>query len=403
MNEEFSFKDILTIINGDITASIILRFTNVIPTVNEDGSFTVKPNKWTLHSKIILNPKDTINLNERIETTIGRAIINKLLKIDPFGDYFKYDNNPIFINEFIDEATSHLLKGTITTEQMIKLFNNTVWLTRFSDMVLPSLSKNILVTPKSTVELKKKLTEENKKMIENGDVAYVDKVEKPVLNDIIKNIKNDPSFMLYEVGKPSIGNNLKQSIGTFSPIYNSAKGKFDIPDGNLMTGHNPSLYDGIANMNIAGTYARNIATQQGGSSTKTIYNSMSNIKAGPVDSDCGTKKYKEVYLTKNNVFLYIWNYMVEGNRLILLTPDNNEQYLNKICYFRSALYCMYENRFEICNKCAGEIPYKTGLLSIGLLCSRLPFQMTKASLKQFHDSTVNLTNINPFEYMKIEK
>ncbi|MCK9179114.1 MAG: hypothetical protein M0P93_08935, partial [Candidatus Cloacimonetes bacterium] len=93
----------------------------------------------------------------------------------------------------------------------------------------------------------------------------------------------------------------------------------------------------------------------------------------------------------------------EGNRLILLTPDNNEQYLNKICYFRSALYCMYENRFEICNKCAGEVPYKTGLLSIGLLCSRLPFQMTKASLKKFHDSTVNLTSINPFEYMKIDK
>jgi len=402
-NKELGFADVLSIIQGDISASDILKFTNVVPIKNEDGSFKVKPNKWTLNSKIILNPGDVVNVKTRIETTIGRAIANKLLKIDPFGDFFPFDNNPIVINDNSNKIIVNLLKNDITTDQMIIYFNNIIWLTRFADMILPSLSRTVLVTPKSTVKLREQLTEQYKDLIEKGDTSYVDKVEKPVLDDIVNQLKNDPSFMLYRTGKPSISNNLKQSIGTFSPIYNISKGKYDIPNGNLLTGHDPQMYDSIANMNISGIYARNIDTRDGGSIVKTIYNSMNMMKAGPKGTDCGTKKYKTVTLTEENKTLYIWNYIMEpGGRLILVTPDNINSYIGKTCSFRSALYCNYD-RFEICNICCGEIPYKTNLLAIGLLSSRLPFQILKSSLKKFHNSTVQLTGFNPFNYMKMSK
>lgn len=402
-NNDLAFADILKIINGDITAKDMLLFRRVYPVAKGDGTFDMKENKWNIRSKIILKAGDVINLNETIETTIGRVIANKLLKIDPFGSFFKYDNKPLFINNFINEATTSLIRGEITTIQMIKLFNNATWLVRFADMLLPSMSQRILVTPKASLELKKKLIEENKQLIESGDPAYVTKVEIPVLEDITKNLKDDPSFSLYYTGKPSVGNNLKQTIGTFSPIYNAVKGKYDIPTGNLLEGHDPKVYDSIANMNISGTYARNIDTQNGGSIVKTIYNSMSTMKAGPENSDCGTTKFKIVKLTKDNKNLYIWNYLDDNGRLVLLTTDNIDKYIDKICKFRSALYCQYEKRFEICNKCCGEIPYKTNLRTIGLLSSKVPFMIMKASLKKFHDSTITLTDINPFEYMKISK
>lgn len=401
-NKELSFQDIMSIINGNISSNDILKFTNVVPTINDDGTFTVKPNKWTVRSKIILFPGDVLNLKTKIETTIGRAIVNKVLKIDPFGSFFEYDNNPIKINEFTNKVTVFLLKGDVTTDQMIKFFNNAVWLTRFSDMVIPSLSKTVLVTPKQSVELKDKLQKENGELIKNGDVSYITKVENPVLANVIENIKNDPSYSLFYTGKPSVGNNLKQSISTFSPIYNVTKGKFDIPEGNLLTGHDIKKYDSMANSNISGTYARNIQTQEGGSIVKTVYNAMNNLQTAEAGSDCKTTLYKQVRITKENKTLYLYNYMVEEGGLILLTPDNIDRYMNKVCYFRSALYCKWHKKFEICNKCCGELPYKINISTIGLLTSRLPFQMVKSSLKQFHNSTIQLTNYNIFDYMKIE-
>lgn len=404
-NNDMSFTDVLDIIKKDeITASDILKFVNVKHMVNPDGSFTVKPNKWTLHSKIILNRGDVVNLKSTIETTIGRAIINNIIKISPFGAFFDYENERIFINNFINIASGHLLRGTLTTEQVSKLINNAVWLTRFSDMVIPSVSRKVLVTPESAKTLRVKLEKENEEVIKNGDITYVTKVEAPVLAEILDNIKDDPSYMLFHTGKPSVKNHLKQLVGTFSPIFNPVTGKYDIQTGNLTTGHSSELYNSLANMNITGTYARNIDTQNGGSIVKTIYNSMYNMKAAPAGSDCRAVRYKTVKLSKSNINIYMWSYIAEANDvLVLLTPDNKSKYIDTVQKFRSALYCRYEKRFEICNKCAGEIPYRTGLLSIGLLSAKLGFSTVNSSLKQFHDSTVTLTNFDIFDYMKIAK
>ena len=401
-----SISELLGILNRvtGITADDILSFTNVKPVINKNGGFTVQNSVWTLRSKIILNKGDVANLNERIETTIGRAVVNRLMKIDPFGTHYKYDNKPIKINDFFNEVTTDLLNSFVTTEQMIKLFNNTVWLTRFADMVLPSLSQNILVTPKHTVALKSKLVKENADIIANGDISYVNKVEQPVLNDIVDQLKDDPSFMLYQLTKPSIGNNLKQMIGTFSPIFNPTTGKYDFPEGNLMTGLDTTNYNMLANMNIGGAYSRAVETQNGGAIVKTLYNCMNTISAAPVGTDCGTTMYKIVTLTNELRKSYLWTYVFINGGLVLLTPNNISEFIGKVCYFRSPLFCKYEvNRNQICNKCIGELPYRLGLLSIGNLTSRVGGTFVQLSLKSFHDSTISLTALNPFDAMVIDK
>ena len=388
----------------DITADDILSFTNVKATIKEGGGFSVVDSAWNLHSKIILNKGDVANLTEeRIETTIGRAIANRLLKIDPFGTFYKYENHPLHINKFIDNATVDLMNGGITSQQMAKLFNNAVWLTRFASMILPSLSQKILVTPKASVALREKLIKENAAAIAAGDISYVHNVEKPVLNSIVNELKDDPSFMMYRLKKPSVGNHLKQTIGTFSPVLNPTTGKYEFPQGNLMTGLSSENYNILANMNIAGTYSRAVQTQDGGAIVKSLYNSMNTINAAPADTDCKTTLYKRVHLIDDLKKAYMWNYMVvEGGGLILLTPDNFSRFVNKICYFRSPLFCKYENRFEICNKCCGEIPYRTKLMSIGSLTSRVGANFVQLSLKSFHDSTIELVNLDPFGYMRIK-
>ena len=396
-------EEILALLNKDegINADDILRFTNVKPaTINKDGSFTVEKNKITLSTGIILKAGDVKNLDVEVETTIGRAIVNRILKIDPFGNRYKFDNKPFNINKFIDEVTVSLMSGDVTPVQMAKLIDNAIWLTRFADMVLPSLSERIIVTPKHTKALRESLVKENQEMIDNGDVAFVGKLDL-VTKDMINELKDDPSFMLYSLGKPSAGNNLKQMIGSFSPIYDVTTGKYCYPKGNLMEGLCPEDYNLWANMNISGTYDRAVDTQDGGSIVKSLYGSMHAINAGPDGSDCGSTMYKTIFLNDSNIKMYMWNYLVEGSRLILLTPDNAKMYLGKKVSFRSALFCKYDSKFEICNKCCGEVPYRTNLRSIGSLTARVGFNFVKLSLKSFHDNTISLNDINPFEFMKI--
>jgi len=399
-----SLSEIIEILNKDkITSSDILTFRRVVPENIEGGGFKVKENKFHFYSRIILKPGDVSNLDTEVETTIGRAIANRLLKIDPFGTFFKYDNKPMDINSFINTATTHLIKDELKASQIIKLINNTIWLVRFADMILPSLSKNVLVPPPGAVKLKKELLVKYKDLVDTGNVDFVDKVEKPLMEQIVREIQDDPSFVLYKSGKPSIGNNLKQSIGVFSPIFNPITGKYDIQTGSLMEGHNTEVYDSLANSNISGTYGRAVNTQEGGAMVKSIYNAMHTIQAAEKGTDCKSTKYKKLRLTKFNYKLYLWNYFYDKGVIKLLNPSNYQEYIGRILEFRSALYCMYDDKFKICNICSGEIPYKTNFNTIGLLSSKVGFNFVQSSLKSFHDSTVNLTEFDVFEYMKIEE
>ena len=399
-------EELLALLNKpeEINSDDILAFKNVNYEKRPDGSFKVIKNPVTFRTEIVLKKGDVANLTEdMITTTVGRALANRILKIDPFGTYFPYDNSPTKINDFVNSATIHLMNNKITTDQMIKLFNNAIWLTRFADMILPSLSRNILTTPKSSVSLRNKLTKENQQFIDAGNAAQYEKnVKEPVLADIVNNLKDDPSFELYLMGKPSVGNHLKQTIGTFSPLPDPATGKFVIPTGCYQEGLHPEDYDVWANMNVTGTFGRAVATQNGGSVVKSLYGSMNNIIAGPAGSDCGTKKYKSVKLSKDSKLFYMWNYIVEsGGRLVLLTPDNFDSYVGKNVDFRSPLYCMHENANIICNKCAGELPYKTGLLTIGSLTAKVGFNFVQLSMKGFHDTSIKLADLNIFDYMTV--
>lgn len=401
---DLSFKDVVEIFNKEeVTADDFLIFCKNKSVDDPKGGFKVIKSKWHIHSPITLMPKDVINLDSKVETTIGRALANRILKIDIFGDKFPYVNSPLNINEFIDEVTKEALIGTVTTAQVIQLLNSAIWLMRFLDMTIPSLSKVALQMPDSAKRLRDDLTEKYKAYIETGDIRYVKDVEGPVLQEVINVLSKDPSWMLYHVGKPDQGNHLKQTVGTFSPIFNPGTGKYDIPSGNLQSGHNPNLYDAMANMNIVGSYKRAVQTQDGGTIVKKLYGCMNPIKAGPDGSDCKTTLYKDVFLSKDNLKYYLWNYFVDGTKLILLTPKIAKDFMNKKMQFRSALYCKYHSPFEICNKCAGEIPYKTNLRSIGSTTARIGFNFVQLSMKAFHNSTIQLTDTDPFKYMKLSK
>ncbi len=84
---------------------------------------------------------------------------------------------------------------------------------------------------------------------------------------------------------------------------------------------------------------------------------------------------------------------MEGNELLLLTPDNIKKYLNKTVMMRSPMSCLQHE--GICNKCAGELFAKQEISNVGLYATQLSFSALNFALKAKHDTTIKLYMQNP--------
>ena len=96
------------------------------------------------------------------------------------------------------------------------------------------------------------------------------------------------------------------------------------------------------------------------------------------DSDCGSTGYIEVTLDKTNKGFFEYRYMIEGNKLILLTPDNMKDYLGKTIKLRSPMFCKGD---KYCNKCFGELYYMLNIKNVGILANRIGTKLLNLSLK----------------------
>lgn len=94
-----------------------------------------------------------------------------------------------------------------------------------------------------------------------------------------------------------------------------------------------------------------------------------------------------------NKFLY--RYIIEGNKLTLLTDENITKYIGKEVKMRSPMYCIGVGRQKCtCNKCAGDFYYKIGKRKIGLLCSRPAETCKRLSMKKFHSNLIKSFHID---------
>jgi hypothetical protein len=363
----------------------------------------VENNPTNIYSEILLQPGDLANAKVKTQTNIGTILFNKVVLVDNFGDKFDFygDEKAIKLGNFISLYNQKLTLGQITTEELGKIYNSIVWLNRFMEMVMPGMSKNVLVPSKRVKALKQELYQKYAKEIAAGDEkVFVKEIQNVIMNEIDKDLENDPAKTLYDLKKPSKGNNLREMIGVFAPIKDISTDKFLIHTSCLEEGIKKDFYDYMINSNVTGTYGRAVATQNGGAIVKSIYDSMNNLMAADKDTDCGSKMYKKVTLTKDNKSYYQWcHFLNENGEIQLMKPDIIDRYLGKELQFRSPIFCNWEDRNKICNKCIGEIPYLTKLMAIGNLCGNIGFNFVQASLKGFHDSSVKLFEFKLEDWM----
>lgn len=347
------------------------------------------------------NGKQVSNVN-KFTTTIGIWIYNIKL-IRDFGFASVVDG---YVNETINKGKFEdyqqllafaLLENKIGIEEYKDFLNTADWMMSFETILSPNHTEKVLTCTKQIGAKKKELQKKYKEQLDKGDIAAAEKMEKELLDYAAELLQDDPGLDPLSSGAGgSWGNNFKNMYvmkgAVANPDPNAVK-KFNITTSNFMDGISAEEYSTIGNTLAKGAYSRAKKTETGGYWENLVSDASGNLTIGAPDSDCGTKMYGEVYIDPKDYTSYMYNFIIKPNgQLEELTSDNIKNYIGKTVKMRLAVYCKSEEGF--CHHCAGNFFYRRGSNKPGLALSLIPNRLKLSALKQFHDTTVQVAELD---------
>ena len=274
---------------------------------------------------------------------------------------------------------------------MFKYTNTRDWLgLQLHGVITTSFTLNSIKVPPEVKKLKKELITKYKKELDEGDPVVSEMIEKALVKKATEVLKDDIGMDLYVSGaRGSIGNNYKNNNLYRGAIYNNLTDRFDIVTNSLMDGLDKKDIAAHSNTIITGAYPKAVGTQVSGALAKTLLAAMQSEVLGEKDSDCGSKGYITIKIPEKKFSDFLYRYIIEGNKLVMLDDDNIKNYIGKEVKLRSPMFCIGVGKDKcLCNKCAGDFYYKIGKKNIGLLCSR-PAETTKRlGMKKFHSNLI---------------
>lgn len=355
--------------------------------------------------KFINKKGKEVSNSVKFTTTIGIWIFNIFFLRD-FGFSFLFDgyinkniNKDLFedINQTLVYA---LAEDKIDSDRYIKFLNYTQFFMPYETILSPNHTEKIITCTKQIDKKKKELLKVYGEDIKKGNVVVAEKMEKELLDYAKELLGDDPGLDVYMSGAGgSFGNNFKNMYvmkGAMRDPDPNAKQEYNIATSNFFDGISADEYSMIANTLANGPYSRAKKTQVGGHWEKLFGSAFQHIRLDEPGSDCGTDKGIEVILTKKNLPMYIYNYIIKSNgELEELTSDNAEKYLGKKVKMRFSIFC--KSKTGYCNKCIGNFFYRRGGENIGLATIQIPSTLKVRMLKQFHDSTIKTSEIDPMK------
>lgn len=384
---------ILSLEEKDLTISLIIELLGKFNNKRRFEPFDyikIPPNSY--------GPSNKRNKNE-FTTTIGLWIFNRLCIENELFSLFGYINEPIHGKKFESLRTDigyAVLEDDIPVDTLKHFLLKSQLLMRLTTVLAAHYDDKILMLSDTIKPLKKKLIAQYKDRLDAGDEVAAEEIEKQLIEKTKEILGDDDAMEIFDSGaRGNIPNNLKNLCLLKGAVYNSVSGKYDIATSCYMDGISKEDYHIFANSIAPGSTARSLKTQNGGYMEKLLFSGFQHIKMDKPDSDCGTKRYVEVYLTKDNISDWMYSYILDKGNLVELNSKTKSKYINKYVKIRFAAFCESKNNM-ICEHCAGTLFRKLGMENIGMLMPKLGSTVKQKCLKLFHNSTVQTIDAGNF-------
>lgn len=389
-------KELLSLQPSDITLKWLQNtFSN---TYNSETK-KIKPSQYETYDEFYLEPKEYYN-SEGIKTTVGLFTINKFV-LEPTGylDIWGYWNRTLDksgYGEMEDRIAQDVLEDTTGTRlsKAYEMLDRLTWisLTFHTEICASKTLKTIKPLPKVQAA-KRKLLKENRKALDEKNVEVAIAIQSELVKIAQEELKDDPGYQLYESSaRGSFDNSYRQALLIKGPIWNANTEEWDIVENSLYEGFGKKDIPSMANAIIDGVYPKSIGTGECGYLTKKLSAMFQGVTLAPKGSDCKSKFTESVTLTKSNIGLYYYNYMVVGSKYVRLDPSMKSKYIGQTVKFRLPNCCT--NGAKVCNICAGDRFYMMGIENIGLTTGRVSNSLLRARMKQAHDATVRMYTIS---------
>ena len=347
------------------------------------------------------NTKRGFNKNE-FTTEVGKLLFNKLY----------IERNPTIFEAFgwIDDTVTKkvfgslyqkigylMIEGKIDQEDMRRFAMTTQLTMPMVQFLSPGFTDKMLLSSKEITKKKNELLKKYKAELDAGNIKVADEIQKELLAFADEYLKDDPSMDIFRSGAGgSFTNNYKNMFIMRGTVRDTDPNVgYQFITSNYIDGVSVDEYAAFANTLAEGPYFRSKKTEVGGYWEKLFLYGLQHLQLGEPGSDCGTDKYIEVDITKDNIDAYMYNYIIEGSKLVELTSENRDKYIGKRVKMRFASMCKMKNGF--CNKCAGNLWYRLGVKSVGVITPQIPSKLKNIYMKGFHDAQVSLTDINVME------
>lgn len=395
------YQELLSLKESDITSSYIYDLFG-----EYDGVTKCNPYDLLDVPAGHYGPEGKKNKN-KFTTTVGIWLFNKWFIEQDLFDLFGYVNKTIDSGQLdgMNQILSYaLMEDRITVQVLKRYLMKTQLVMQFVTVLAPNYSEELLTVSVKIDKKKDELIKKYKKELDEGDTVVAEQIEKELIAYAKELLKDDPAMDSFVSGaRSNINNNFKNMFiwkGATRDPNPDAKQQFRIATSNYMEGIKREEYSLYSNSGIEGAYSRGKKTEHGGYLENLTTMAYQDLILDEPGTDCGTNRYIEDVITPKNVNRYIYNNIIMPNgKLVELNSQNMDRFMGKKVKMRMAYLCPHE---KPCNACAGNFYYKLGIKNVGLTLMQVFSIYKNKSMKAFHDSTVQLTEIDTMKAFGLE-
>lgn len=361
-----------------------------------NGKIITQKSRFEPDDRFLLRKGEYIN-NEDVITTVGSFIFNKFMIEPRFAEHLGYINTVIDSGGLKDvekKLSKLLLEDKINTMDFGDYLNRVQWLgMQFHEPLAASFTMRGLKPVPAVMKRKAELVKQNKDAIEKGDVIAMSAIEKELVKLAEKEVGDDPSMDLYYSGaRGSISNNYKQLSIVKGPVFNKTIGKYQFIENNFFDGISKEEIAAAGTNTVNAQYPKSCGTAVSGYKAKQVSSLGQAVVLRKDVQDCGTKGYIELVIPPSMKAKFIYRYVIDGGKTVLLDDSNIDNYVGKKIKLRSIMYCGCDS--GVCMTCAGRLYEKIQIDAIGLTTSTLTGALLNLKMKAFHDSSVKVNEID---------
>lgn len=327
-------------------------------------------------------------------TTVGLWLFNKAF-IEPMSDILGYINYSVTKKSYgkiNDSLSNALLQDKISLRQLKNFIQlGQLWMSMCSS--LASSHTELMFAMQEKIAKKKEEILKRpgmKEALDNGDLLKMKDFENELIDYAKDILKDDNAVDMFASGARSTWDNNFKCMWLCRSGVTGTDGKVSVITSSYVDGMAPEDYVKVADAAIGGPYSKAHKTAQGGYLEKAVTLAVGHIKILGEGSDCGTHDFIWVDLNDKNKNDWLYSFIIDGSRLVELTPDAIDKYVGKRVKMRFTSLCK-SPKSTICEKCAGTLFRRIGFKNVGLGVFIAMSSIKLASMKAFHTSVINLS------------